>query len=76
VDWENYALELKTRIDSLAASGDCAALQREFDIADATDDLPRDRVGDGNADLMSYIDQKMADAGCVTADLADFSAVG
>lgn len=64
VDWENYAPEVKTRIDGFAGSGDCAALQQEFDIADANDDLQRDRVGDGNADLMDYIDEKMADAGC------------
>jgi len=64
VDWENYAPEVKTRIDSLAASGDCDALQREFDTADANDDLQRDRVGEGNADLMRYIDDKMADVGC------------
>ena len=64
VDWENYAPEVKTRIDSLAASGDCAALQREFDIADANDALQRDRVGEGNADLMGYIDDKLTSAGC------------
>ena len=64
VDWENYAPEVKTRIGSPAASGERAALQQEFGIADANDDLQRDRVGDPNADLMLYIDDKMANAGC------------
>lgn len=64
VDWENYSPSVKARIDGLAAAGDCAALQDEFDVADANDDAQRDQVGEGNADLMGYIDEKMAAAGC------------
>lgn len=64
VDWENYSPSVKARIDSLAAAGDCSGLQREFDIADENDDAQRARVGSGNADLMSYIDDKMRATGC------------
>lgn len=64
VDWENYAPSVRSRIDSLAAADDCDGLQHEFDTADANDDIQRDRVGDGNADLMGYIDEAMAEAGC------------
>jgi hypothetical protein len=64
VDWENYASSVKTRIDSMAAVGDCTGLQAEFDLADANDDAQRARTGDGNADLMGYIDEKLAGAGC------------
>lgn len=64
VDWENYASSVRTRIDSMAASKDCAGLQAEFDTADANDDAQRERVGTGNADLMSYIDSKLSAAGC------------
>jgi uncharacterized protein YcfL len=64
VDWENYDSSVKTRIDSMAAAGDCVGLQQEFDTADANNDAQLARTGDNNADLMSYIDGKMADAGC------------
>jgi hypothetical protein len=66
VDWENYAPSVRSRIDSLASSRDCSGLQHEFDTADANSDLQRDRTGDGNADLMAYIDGKLRDAGCLT----------
>lgn len=64
VDWENYAASLKLRIDRLADGHRCRLLQAEFDFADRASDAQRNRVGDGNADLMGYIDQKMRDAGC------------
>jgi hypothetical protein len=66
VDWENYAPSVRSRIDSLAASHDCQGLQQEFETADANDGLQRDRTGDGNADLMGYIEGKLKDAGCLT----------
>ena len=64
VDWENYAPEVRDRIDAMATSSDCAGLQAEFDTAEVNDDAQRARTGDGNADLMAYIDMKMQDAGC------------
>lgn len=64
VDWSNYAPEVHRRIDLAADAEDCAALQDEFDNADATDDAQRSRTGEGNADLMSYIDAQLEDAGC------------
>ncbi len=64
VDWQNYAPSVRARIEQMAASGDCDGLQAEFDTAEANSDMQRARTGDGNADLMGFIDQKMADAGC------------
>ncbi len=64
VDWSNYAPDVKDRIDAMATSGDCAGLQAEFDTAESNDDAQRARTGDGNADLMSYLDAKMQDARC------------
>jgi hypothetical protein len=64
VDWENYAPEVRTRIDRMATAGDCDGLQAEFDTADANDAAQRDRVGTGNADLMGYIDSKLSEVGC------------
>jgi hypothetical protein len=69
VDWENYDPSVRIRIDSMAAAGDCAGLQEEFDIADANNDAQLARTGDNNADLMSYIDGKMSDAGCYGENL-------
>jgi outer membrane biogenesis lipoprotein LolB len=64
VDWENYPSDLRVRIESAAASADCATLQAEFDNAEANDDAQRERVGDGNEDLMGYIDAQADEAGC------------
>jgi hypothetical protein len=49
---------------AFGSAGDCVGLQDEFDTADANDDLQRDRTGEGNADLMGYIDDKLDEAGC------------
>jgi len=64
VDWDNYSPDVRSRIDRLASQGDCAGLQEEFDLADANDDAQRSRTGDGNADLMGYIDSKLDESGC------------
>jgi len=64
MDWENYAPEVQARIAGLAASLDCEGLQAEFDAADANDEFQRERTGDGNADLMAYLDQRLLDIGC------------
>ena len=64
VDWENYSADVRTRIDNAAADADCATLQDEFDNAEANDDAQRKRTGDGNSDLMAYIDRQMDEAGC------------
>jgi hypothetical protein len=64
VDWENYAPEVKARIDRMAVEGDCGGLQAEFDAADENDTAQRNRAGSGNADLMGYIDAKLSAAGC------------
>jgi hypothetical protein len=64
VDWQNYAPSVRQRIDEMAAGHDCFGLQNEFDTADGNDDVQRARTGDGNADLMGYIDSKMKNAGC------------
>ena len=64
VDWSKYGDGLQERIDSLAEAGDCLALQNEFDTAFDNDDLTRERTGSGNAELMSYIDEKLRSVGC------------
>ena len=60
VDWENYAPAVRRRIDGLAKAKDCAGLQEQFDLAEANNDAQRERTGDGNADLMGYIDEAMS----------------
>ena len=64
VDWNNYSPAVKTRIEELINSNDCSGLQLEFDVADQNDTAQRNRVGDGNADLMAYIDGEMRKLGC------------
>jgi hypothetical protein len=64
VDWENYAPDVKTRIDGMGEAKDCAGLRTEFDTAATNNDAQRARVGDGNADLMAYIYEWLGLAGC------------
>ena len=64
VDWENYAPVVRTRIDDSIAAKDCRGLQAEFDVAEQNSRTQRSRTGDGNADLMGYIDRGMREAGC------------
>ncbi len=64
VDWSSYDASVKARIDSLETAADCTGLQSEFDIADANDAVQRERTGTGNAELMTYLDDLMRDAGC------------
>ena len=64
VDWQNYAPDVKTRIDGMGQAKDCAGLRTEFDTAAANNDAQRARVGDGNAELMTYIYEWLGLAGC------------
>ena len=64
VDWENYAPEVKQRIDRMAKKGNCPGLQEEFDVAEANGTAQRNRTGDGNSDLMGYIDEQLRLADC------------
>lgn len=64
VDWENYSTDVKRLIDEDTVAQDCEMLQGAFDVADTADDAQRDRTGDGNADLMGYIDESLELAGC------------
>ena len=64
VDWENYSPTVKTRIDAWGTASDCVALQAEFDISVQNDTAQRNRTGNGNADLMAYIDAALKRGGC------------
>lgn len=64
VDWENYAPAVRTRIDRLGRKSDCEGLQEQFDTAYDNDERQRSRVGEGNADLMSYIQEWLDYAEC------------
>ena len=64
VKWSNYSPMVKTRIDNFVKEKDCNGLQSEFDAADKNSDLQRNRTGEGNADLMAYLDEKMKECGC------------
>lgn len=64
VPWEDYSPSVRADIDALAAAGDCAGLQQQFDTADANNDATMARTGHNNVELMKYIDGKMSDAGC------------
>lgn len=64
VPWEDYAPSVRSVIDGAAADRDCATLQEAFNNADSTSEITRGRTGHNNADLMSYIDEKMRAAGC------------
>lgn len=64
VPWDDYSPDLRERIDDLGDTADCAALQDEFDAADANNAATKARTGHNNAGLLAYIDAVMRDAGC------------
>ena len=64
VDWQNYSPNVKTNYEALFSSGDCEGLQEQFDIAESNSDAQRNRVGEGNADLMMLADAMMREVGC------------
>ena len=64
VQWGDYTPGLQGRINALGAAGDCPSLQDEFDAADANNAATQSRTGHNNAELMTYIDGVMRDAGC------------
>jgi outer membrane murein-binding lipoprotein Lpp len=64
VPWEQYAPEFREDVESAVESGDCAAMNEQFWRASDGSDAHRARFGEGNGDLMSYINDAMSDAGC------------
>lgn len=64
VDWDNYSPATQDLIDQSEANAECASLQKAFDAAAEPDDVQRARSGDGNADLMAYIDEALQSAAC------------
>ncbi len=64
VPWENYHPEVKERIETMHAAGNCAGLQVEFDTAYDNDAAQRARTGTGNSHLLNYIFDLQEDAGC------------
>lgn len=54
IDWSDYAPAVRARIEAAYQRGDCAALQGEFDSADAN----------GSVDLMRYLDAALEQADC------------
>jgi hypothetical protein len=64
VPWSDYATDVRPRIDAATTAKDCAALQKEFDVADANNEATRTRTGHSNADLMAYIDAALRAGGC------------
>jgi hypothetical protein len=64
VDWENYSPGVKQRIDEAAAAKDCSDLQTEVYLAERNEVDQINRTRDHHADLMAYIKDQMAKAGC------------
>jgi len=64
VQWENYAPEVKIRLDDMMEAKDCEGLQAQFDISDANNEATMKRVGHNNSRLMAYTDEAMRIAGC------------
>ncbi len=64
VPWQDYAPEVKIRLDEMMEANDCSGLQAQFDISYSNNDATMSRTGHNNADLMSYTDEAMQIAGC------------
>ena len=64
VNWNNYSPIVKERIKKMVSEKNCSGLQTEFDSADKNNEAQRRRTGEGNTDLMEYLDSKMREIGC------------
>ena len=64
VPWENYEPGLREHIFGLAMAGDCEGLQAEFATAYESNDEQFQRVGVGNTDLLTYLDELLEIVGC------------
>jgi len=72
VDWDNYPPAIHDAIDAAAEAGDCQELQDEFAWAKDHDASQEVSFGDGNADLMAYINDKADGAGCFPEGTGEF----
>ena len=64
VNWDNYPPLVKSRTSQLITERDCSSLRKEFDNSYANDANQRNRVGEGNANLMTYIDDALKSSDC------------
>jgi hypothetical protein len=64
VQWDDYAPEVRQRIDDATEAGDCTTLNEEFQTAVANNDTVASRTDHNNSDLMEYIDEASDIAGC------------
>lgn len=64
VDWENYDPGLQTQIEQLAAAGDCAALDEMRAEAQASESDQIEQTGNGNEDLIRFIDSELESTEC------------
>lgn len=64
VPWQDYAPEVKVRLDEMMEAKDCSGLQAQFDISYSNNDVTMSRTGHNNADLLSYTDEALQIAGC------------
>lgn len=64
VDWDKYASSVKVRIDTNGKEKNCIELQEDFDVAERMNSAQFNRVGNGNGDLMGYINDWMQHADC------------
>jgi hypothetical protein len=67
VPWATYNSGLQQRIDSAAATGNCAALAGYLASAKETSTLHEKATGFPNDALQAYIEAAQAQAGCHTA---------
>lgn len=64
VPWADYGPDVRSRIDSWAAAGDCRRLRETRHTAVADGDAVRRRTGHGNEALIAYLDAVSRAAGC------------
>ena len=61
---DRYPLSMKEELDRYAENKECANLQFKFDYTEDTKDKLRSAYGRNGWDILQYIDDLMAQAGC------------
>lgn len=64
VPWEQYAPQVRDRVEQAIDAEDCDAMSDEFWSASDGTDAHRAKWGEGNGELMAYIDEAMDAASC------------
>ena len=64
VQWQNYAAEVKIRLDQMMDAKDCVGPKAQSKISESNNEATMNRVGHDNSKLIAYTNEALKIAGC------------